>query len=259
MIISENEARAFCGAPEGDPVLKMILPGVHKDIEQFLGWNPERQTYTRTFPHSEFGGRDDYFVGSFGVVPRAGGVTDVLALDHKYVLNDGTLYVRESAGAYFGQTVGATWEDLTKGMHYAIEVDEDESSDGGHVSRSGHLLRIGTEWPKSRGSVKVTYMAGFTATEFDGTLSGEADYTDAGDIRYAAFQAVMRAYNQVKMHQYTQRTGRPGGLVTSESISGYSYSMDGAVAQMTMGMGLTLPVEVMQRLQKYRKYGSLFR
>jgi len=259
VIVTETEARAFCGAPEGDPVLTMIHRGVENDITQFLGWKPERQTHTRTFPHSEFGGRDDYFVGSFGVVPRAGGVTDVLALDHKYVLNDGTLYVQESAGAYFGQTTNTTWQTLTKGSHYAIEVDEDESSDGGHVSRSGTLLRIGTEWPKSRGSVRVTYNAGFTATELDGSLSGEADYTDASAIKYSVMQALGRAFNQAKMHQYTQQTGRPGGLATSESISGYSYSLDGASAQMTVGLGMVLPVEVMQRLQKFRKYGSLLR
>jgi hypothetical protein len=259
VIVTETEARAFCGAPEGDPVLPMVHRATENDITQFLGWNPLRQTYQRTFPKGEAGGKDDYFVGSFGIVPRAGGVTDVLALDHKYVLNDGTLYVRECAGAYFGQTVGMEWTDLTKGTHYAIEVDEDESSDGGHVSRSGCLLRIGTEWPKSRGSVKVTYTAGFTATELDGTLTGEADYTDASAVKYATLQAISRAFSQSKMHQYTQQTGRPGGLVVSESISGYSYSLDGGVAQATMGLGLVLPVEVQMRLQKFRRYGSLLR
>ena len=259
MIVNESEARAFCGAPEGDPVLPMILRGVHKDIAQFLGWNPERNTYTRTFPKGEPGGGDDYFVGAYGVIPRAGGATSILALDHKYVLNDGTLNVQECAGAYFGQAANTTWETLTKGTHYAIEVDEDESSDGGHVSRSGHLVRMGTEWPKSRGSVKVTYRAGFTPTEFKGTLTGEADYTDASDIYLSALQAIGRAYNQAKMHQYTQQTGRPGGLAVSESIGGYSYSLDGSSAQMLMGMGMTLPVEAQHRLQKYRKYGSLMR
>lgn len=256
-IVSANEARAFCNAPEGDIVLSLVLKGVHKDIEQFLGWKPERATYKRLFTKGENGGRGDYFVGSYGGIPLSGGIRDTLPLDHKYVLNDGVLNVRECAGAYFGQAVGTDWETLTKGEHYAIEVDEDSSSDGGHVSRSGHLLRMGADWPTARGSVEVTYQAGFTATEFSGDLSGEADYTDASDIKYAALQAIGRAYNQAKMHQYGQQTGRPGGLATAESIAGYSYSLDGATAQATMGLGLVLPVEVMQRLQKYRRYGGV--
>jgi hypothetical protein len=257
MLVTDVDARTFCGIPEGDPVLPLIHRSIEKDIEQFLGWNPERRAYTRTYPKGEPGGRDDYFVGAYGVIPRAGGTTDVLQLDHKYVLDDGILNVQECAGAYYGKAPGTTWQTLTKGQDFVLEVDQDESSDGGHVSRSGHLIRMGTEWPKSRGSVKVTYTAGFTATELSGIMGGEADYTNASDIKLAVLQSIGRAYNQAKMHQYSQATGRPGGLVSSESIDGYSYSLDGAVAQATMGLGMTLPPEVQARLQKYRKYGSL--
>ncbi len=254
-IVSLTDARAFCGAPESDPVLGMIHNGVERDIAKFLGWEVERATYTRYYPKGDSGGKDDYFVGQFGSIPRVGGTTDALCLDHGWVLLNSTLQVFEYSGAYYGQVSETNWanNELTRGTHYALEMDGDQ-----YVSRSGVLIRLGAEWPRSRGGVKVTYMAGFSATEFTGALSGEADHTDASDIRYATLQALGRAYNQAKMQQYQQNTGRAGGLVTSESIGGYSYSMEGGAAVAMAGMGLVLPVEVQERLSKYRRYGNLF-
>jgi hypothetical protein len=231
----------------------MIHKAVEKDVAQFLGWEVERATYTRYFPKGDVGGKDDYFVGQFGSIPRVGGTTDALCLDHKYVLLNSTLRVYEYSGAYYGQVSETNWasNELTRGTHYALEMDGDE-----YVSRSGILIRLGADWPRSRGGVKVSYMAGFTATEFTGAMNGEADHTNASDIRYSVLQALGRAYSQAKMHQYSQKTGRVGGLVTSESIGGYSYSMDGGAAVAMAGMGQTLPVEVQHRLMKYRRFGD---
>ncbi len=254
-IVSDADASTFLGIAPGDPLMALVHRGVEKDVIQFLGWNPARGTYTRYLPKSEGGGRDDYFVGAYGVIPRAGGATELLALEHKYVLNSG-IEVQEGPDGNFGQRSDAVWTNLTKGTHFILQIDEEEGVNGGLVSRSGTLVRIGTEWPKSRGSVKATYTAGFTVTELDGTLSGASDYTDASDLRLAVLQALGRAYNQAKMHQ-AQASGRSGGLATSESIDGYSYSLDGSTAQMNLGLVQPLPLEVQLRLQRYRRYGGL--
>ena len=256
-IVSLADARAFCGAPEGDAVLGMIQKGVEKDIAQFIGWEVERASYTRFYPKGDVGGKDDYFVAQFGSIPRVGGTSDALCLDHKYVLLNSTLRVYEYSGAYYGQVSETNWanNELTRGTHYALEMDGDQN-----VSRSGILLRLGADWPRGRGGVKVEYMAGFTATELNGNMNGEADHTDASDIRLATLQALGRAFNQAKMHQYNQKTGRVGGLVTSESIGGYSYSMEGGSAVAMAGMGQILPVEVQHRLWKYsNRYSDMLR
>lgn len=259
MIVTDTDVRTFCGAPESDSaLLAMIHAPVEADVKRFLGWDPERATVTRYFPKGEFGGKPHPFVGAFGVVKQSGGTGEVLALDHKYVLNDSSLVVYECSGSYAGQHADTSWELLTKGTQYALEIDEDNTANGDRVSRSGHLLRLDADWPRSQGSVKVTYTAGFTANEFLGTVSGE-DYTDASDIRYAVLQAVGRAYNQAKMHQYQQNSGRPGGLVTGESIQGYSYSMEGGAAVQMAGMAMALPVEVQERLTRYRALGKMLR
>ncbi len=254
LIVPLADARAYCGADEGDPTLTTLHRGVEKAVKQFLRWDPVRTTHDEYLPKGEPGARNDYFVGNFGVVARYGGVGDTLQVSHGYCLRTpATVY--EEAGAYFAQVTGNTLTSspLTYGTQWAWELD-DESRE---VSRAGILLRLDTDWPKDRGSVEVKYTAGFSANEFLGSTGGEGDYTDASDIRLAVLNSLGKCYNEAKMHKYDQATGRPGGLVTGESIEGYSYSLDGQVAMAMAGNLRCLTPMSMGLLQHYIRYGSL--
>ena len=252
MIVSETDARAFCGAADGDAVLAAIHRPVEKSVANFLRWPPERATYTLFFPRNESGGDEDYFVQEYGSVPRVGGTSDILQLDHKFVLMDG-LSVNEYSGIYFGQVSGLNWGDglLTRGTNYVLETAD------GQVSESGCLVRLSASWPRRRGSIRVIYAAGFTSTELLGTKTGSEDYTDASDIRYATLLALQAAYNEAKSHRFDQASGRPGGAVTSESIQGYSFGFHSEVAAMLTGVIQELPLKSQLLLQRYRLYGSV--
>lgn len=254
MIVSDTDAIAYCGCDSGDPVLPMLHLGVEKAIKQFLRWNPVYTSYTEYYPKGEPGGADDEFVENYGSIPRRGGVGDTLQLQQKFVRKT-PMRVFEQSGAWFGQATDADFDanELTYGEQWVLELD-DES---GMVSRSGKIIRVGRQqWPKSRGSVKVVYVAGFSDNEFKGTTGGD-DYTDASDIRLAVLNTLGKCYNEAKMHQYRQSTGRPGGLVASESIPGYSYSMPADVAMAMAGNLRVLTPLAMDLLQPYRRYGDL--
>jgi len=245
-IVSDTDAREFLGLAADDPVLPLIRRGVERAVTQWTGWELARASYTRYFPKIERGGEGTDFPGEFGVVPNTGGRTDEIYLDHKYVLASG-FAVYEFAGAYAGQSDSTDWEALTLGDEFALDLFDD------NVCRSGGVKRLGAEWPKARGSVKATYTAGFTATELSGVMDGSADYTDASDIRLAVQIALTKAWNEVMQHRKNQRG--VAGPFTAESIEGYSYSKDAAAAALLTGMAAKLPLESLELLQPYRKYG----
>ncbi len=251
MIVSDTDARAFTGADEGDSLLGMLQHGVERAVRQFVGWELERATYTRYYPRSDPGGDTDPFVVGQGSIASLGGLSEVLQLDHMYVLNS-DLSVYEQSEAYYGQGSDADWSSnqLTKGESWVLDTAD------GQVSESGQLIRLDGTWPKQRGSVKVTYTAGFTASELLGTKSGVESYTDASDIRMAVLLALGKAYSQAKMHQHSGDPKRPSGLITSESITGYSYSLHPEVAAMMSGLADSLPLECHRLLHKYKRYAN---
>lgn len=251
MIVSDADAHAFTGADEGDSLLGFVHLGIERAVTRFVGWKMERATYTRYYPRSDPGGDADPFVLGQGTVAALGGLSDVLVLDHCYVLN-ADMSIFEQSEAYYGQGDDADWSanQLTRGESWVLDTAD------GYVSESGMVIRLDGTWPKQRGSVKAIYRAGFTASELLGTKSGAESYTDASDVRLAVLLALGKAYGQAKTHQYNKDAKRPGVLITSESITGYSYGMHPEVAAMLAGLTGALPLESMRLLQSYKRYGN---
>ncbi len=246
MAILDNEsARAFLDVDADEHLVPFLRPMVERAVEQCVGWEIEQATYTRYYPKSERGGGNvPYFPGTFGGQPQVGGQTYCIFLDHKFVRTT-SLQVWEKSGAYFGQA--ETFDDdseLTIGTHFVLDMDGSST-----VSESGCLRRLSAYWPTAVGSVKVTYKAGFSATE----LKGSASTWDASDLRYATLLTLQQAYNQLKTHQKDADTGKRG-LITAETIEGYSYQLDPGVAATLQGMQVEVPPAARRILDKYRRY-----
>lgn len=119
------------------------------------------------------------------------------------------------------------------------------------VARDG-MIRSNGLWPAQAGSVKVTYVAGYTAAEFAGTDS----ILDASPIREAvvdeATRRVHKAYSRMK-----KRVGFGVGPLTSENIGDYSYSADGAILAQLVGSSSDIMAETALKLEDFVNYGAM--
>ena len=247
-ILSVEDATAILNLSCDDTLLPLLVNGAEKLCKNFMGWDPERSAQTEYYPVSERGGGYDHFVENWGSHLSTGGRTRILQLKRGFVLASG-LVVEEYSGAYMGQNDDVSWETLTLGGSYILDLDDD------NLSESGHLRRLGSYWPRSRGSVKVTYTAGFTSTELSGSMGGSTDYTDASDIRLAVMLMVQKMYNEMKPQQSSSSGSGAGvaGPLTSEKVPDYSYTRDATSSRALTGMMLDLPPEIKQILNRYTK------
>jgi hypothetical protein len=243
-IVSVAEARDIVGVADTDTLVPILHPFVEKTIEEKVGWEVERDTYTRYYPPHDRGAVPEYFPGDFGIVPMAGGRSQVIRLHHKFVLLAG-LKVWEAPAAYFGQATEFTDAShlLTEGSHYCLDTED------GVVSEGGHLRRLGAYWPRQPGSVKVTYTAGFTADE----LNGSGGNVNASDLRYAELAQFQKAYAEGKTWQTDAATGGFGPK-QSESVPGYSYVNATNVAARLTGQSMVLTPQVEALIHRFRRY-----
>lgn len=248
-ILSDEDAISILNLESTDALLPLVRKNAERLCKQVMGWDPERSAKTEFYESTERGGGEHYWIGEWGSHSQVGGRTDVLQLKRKFVLATG-LTVQEFSGAWMGQYDDTVWETLTLGDEYYLDLDT------ASVSESGHLIRLGAEWPKSRGSVKVTYTAGFTATELSGAMTGATDYTDASDLRLAIAMAVAKVYNEMKSQQRNTRT-HAAGPISGERVPDYSYQMEGTAVVALMGMSFDLPPAVLQILNRYSNKYSL--
>jgi len=101
---------------------------------------------------------------------------------------------------------------LTAGQHYYMENGPE------NFSMFGHIYRIVGEWPATPGSIKVTYVAGWTADELAGDVDDPS--RDASLIRAAVMDTVTANYHATLL----AREGKGYAGIKSESLEGWSES-----------------------------------
>lgn len=192
-------------------------------------------------PYVEFHPRVDQMVGSGPELVRITGdraslsgdvdYGNVIQLDHGWVRSISE--VREDRNANFGQGGSdfPTASILTAGTDYGLELDAPG------LSKTGHLVRRYSSWPNLKGTVKVTYVAGLTATELDDEYS---------DIKDAIIEEIALRWNRSK----SVRDGAVGPVV-SESMGGqvlFTYDTQ------SVGNG-QLSKSVQRKLQPFARLG----
>lgn len=104
-------------------------------------------------------------------------------------------------------------------------------------------------WPSLAGSVKVTYLAGYTANE----LLGNDTLLDASPIRESVIDEATRRV--LKKFSRRKRSAGWVGPLTSESLGDYSYSVDSAVNGKLIGTESTLLAETVLKLEPFVNLG----
>ena len=136
---------------------------------------------------------------------------DVLQLSQMWLRSITSIY--EDLGAYGGQKAGDFGSSalLTSGTHYFVNFDRDMSDPELNGTQSlaiaGQVVRVGTCWSHIPRTIKVTYVAGLTASELDGAWS------DIKDV------VVYETSNQFGLKKSLGGAGADI-LVKSESIGG---------------------------------------
>lgn len=152
-------------------------------------------------------------------------VTDELQLRHLPIRSITSLYL--DYDGRFGKRSGsfATETLKTEGSDYWPRYDGVDD-DSNPVCRDGIILSTG-RWPTTPGSVKITYVAGYTADEF----TGNGIALDAASIyESVVFEAARKAKQSLILSKGSggsgsASTGWSVGTITSERLGDYSYTL----------------------------------
>ena len=259
-IVSLTDYAVTVNVSASDTVLAALQPAIDRSVARFLRYNPIQVSHTEFHPRRShvFGGSGErgqwesdgtkaFFVSRYGNTRTS----DVLQLHHLPVRGTPTIY--EDRGALAGQKAGsfAAGTALVSGTNFWMDASE-EDDDGTLLSRSGQVIRRGSVWPTELGSVKVTYTAGYSATEFAGTATSGVDVSD---IAVACKLLMQKMYQTIKATGSASGTGTVAGIKISERLGDYGYSVEGNTARNLAGMSMNIIGEIAELLQPHVNYG----
>jgi hypothetical protein len=122
----------------------------------------------------------------------------------------------EDSGAYGGQAPGAFAAEslLVEGTDFYRDLDRSG------LCKSGLLWKVAGGWSSEPRSIKVTYVAGYTADELAGK---PGEVASAADIKLAVLSGMLDQWRS---------SGATAGI-TSESLADYSVSYSDTTANAT--------------------------
>jgi hypothetical protein len=217
-IVTTNDIDIFFGVCCGDnsrdtQLLMRLREWTEMQARRYCRWGIAQATYT-----DEYHRREDIGTGDFSDVLDVQGDNvylrdnptpdgEILQLDNGYVTSITTLH--EDQSAYFGQGGSdfAAATLLTEGTHFVPEYEN------GTFCKSGRIIRINRNWSSRPGTIKVTYVAGFTAAQ----LNDEYSF-----VKEAVLEEMQSKFSRVKQ----QRSGGGGPLrkVTYHGDVSYEYA-----------------------------------
>lgn len=149
------------------------------------------------------------------------------------------------SGAKSGAFAAST--EKTQGTDYWPNYDRNDD-DGNKICMDGILRSVGL-WPLEPGSVRVTYVAGYTTDE----LHGQKGIIDASPILDTIIQeATRRARRAFVLKKST--TGFDGGPVITEHMGDYTKTVDQSQMKQLVGTDSHLLQESIQVLANFVNY-----
>lgn len=246
-IISDRLLAEYLGLTSSNVIVGLAAIYAERAADAYVGFPLHSHTATEYYPSMGHFQADTFVdVDPLLTLQR----TDRLSLKRRPVKTS-SIQVWEDAGAMMGQVSGSfgASTELTRGEDYVMDLDVP----GG--SMSGHLIRLGGSWSHLEGSIKVTYLAGFTSNELKGDIVDAADVYDGTDVHQAVLMAAMKNYNEMKKQQPASLSG-VGGPITYEKIEGYEYAIDKTMSMELWGLSKDLPPISKKLLSRYINYGA---
>lgn len=160
-----------CEDSAASRLLQLVAKWTESQARKWVGHGISQNTYTGEFHRRQRLNSVDDIIGYEVVGDKVYGEYECPADGHILKLDNGFVRsiteVRMDPAGNFGFTSGSFGSStlLTEGTDYFLELDATG------LSKSGHLIRNNASWPSRPGSVKVTYVAGFTAAELNADYS----------------------------------------------------------------------------------------
>lgn len=265
MIATEAQVRAATQLFDLTEQQRALVATLHRMVEgkvrDHLGYDPEQKPHTEFYPRVQLAATRDrgvWDVNSSHTTARfeSFGEADTLQLRHLPVRAVTDLRVDEEGRHGTASGSFAASDAWTEGEDFWPEYE------ALYLCRSG-MLRASGAWPATPGSVKVTYVAGYSRDELLGqatadSLSGGvyiSSGVDASPIASSVQVAVVANYAKLLAWKPGELTGVAGAL-QSERLQDYSYTL-AADALASLGFTVTLPTESLGYLEPYRHWGLL--
>jgi len=235
-------------------IAELAITSTEGAIKRFLGYSPVQGTRTEFYPRQSFGAYSGevYWEANDSIAyQRRLGViaSDQLQLIGVPIRSITSLYVDYNgrSGIQVGSFASETLK--TEGTDFWPNYEFEDSSSN-PVCTDGILHSVGL-WPLEPGTVKVTYVSGYTSTE----LRGTDDVIDATPIWASALDEAVRWHTRVMQNQKSA-VGYLGPK-TSERLGDYSYSLNAGLAAKLYGSGYQLSGESVMRLQPFTHLGFM--
>lgn len=274
MIAKEAELRANLGllssiTDEERAMLTMFHPLAEAKVKEYIGYDPEQKTLTEHYPrHTHAGGvgfRDEgtwdiNASGTQAVLSRSTTLNALTSLQLQRLPIRSVSSLKVDSNARFGKGVSAwpSGSDWTEGQDFQPEYERTD------LCMSG-LLNTDRSWPIDPGSVEVIYLAGYSPEELSGRATATAtvggiittEGVSAIGLKMAVVATVQKAFQTWQANKKNSTLGFTPGVLSSEKLGDYSYSVDGSLAGEMAGLLVDFPPEAAQHADPFVNWGFM--
>lgn len=240
-----------------------VIKVAEGSIIQVLGYDPTLKVRTEYYPQIDFALSNGMTVaevdGNFAYQRQiSGAVSDELQLSglpirQSNAAGTDTIDLRIDYDGRNGTRDSAFADETLKIEGTDFWPNYDTVDSNGKKICSDGILRSQGRWPSEAGSVKITYLAGYSAIELDGTDT----VIDASAIKEVAISESVRKFKQA----YSRLKGRAGhgsSPMTSERLGDYSYTLEQSTFKSMFGVSSDIMPESQLRLEKFINYGAFY-
>lgn len=238
------------------PAERAVIQQIHRyaevNVRNHLGFDPDQGTRTREYYprnaiRNAIGFRQIWSVNAAHTHARMESLAlgrETIQLANIPLRSISSLEVDENAR--FGSASspfpsGSAW---TEGEDYWADWELDG------LCKSGLLYASGS-WPVNPGSVRITYVSGYSRAELEGT----GGQVDASGILGAVVKTAITGFHKFKAWQRNKNIGF-GGPIRSEKAQDYSYQLSPELSR-ELSFFATLPREAVGDLQEYVHRGLM--
>jgi len=255
-IVSITEAYLELGLTSPTPAEASIVLGAIRKAEgavkRYLRYNPVQLRRTEFYPMGDLSHQRSAAIWEVNETQAylregAGASGAEIVLKHLPVRGIVAMVVHTDSDGRSDTTAGAFAEQKNEGSDFWPNYDGFDTA-GYKVCRDGIIRHVGS-WPRTPGSIRIAYTAGYSTGEF---RSGDG-LVDASPIWDAALDETIRRAKKVFLNM-KQTHGWVAGPKNSETLGEYSYS-GGATSEKAFGGSWDMMPESKEKLREFVNWG----